>query len=93
MLISSQRIANGASTKHPEVNEVSSDALPDKASRRRPKGRCDGKLHTHLCRKHQKKEAVDDEIELRRQGNGERQKRLSSAVLVGAVMVGGLECW
>jgi hypothetical protein len=68
MLTSSQHIANVASTKHPEVNEVSSDALPDKASRRRPKGRCDGMLHTHLCRKRQKKQEVDDEIGLRRQG-------------------------
>jgi hypothetical protein len=83
MLISSQHNANVASTKHPRVNEITSDALPDKASRRRPKGRCDGKLHAHLCRKQQKKQAVDDEIGLRRERR--RQKRLSSAVMVGAV--------
>jgi hypothetical protein len=73
MLSSSQHIANVASTKHPGVNKVSSDALPDKASRRRPKGRCDGKLHTHLRCKQQKKQAVDDESGLNGQGKEERR--------------------
>jgi hypothetical protein len=89
MLIPSQHIANVASTKHPEVNEVSSDALPDKASRRRPKGRCDGKLHTHLCCKQQKKQAVDDENRLRGQGKEERRKKSGSGLVASEADGGG----